>query len=334
MKQVKYQQDVAHTGPQVVDFDTLTYQLEPHETKMITDAVSQLSACYGSDDFFDFLFECHQSGSLIPPSLSKLLFNFSCHGNSRDYLLIKGLPKFDNLPKTPIKKALYRQSVVDAHRSMMAIVTSYLGYIYNFDNKKNADFIEEIFPVYAHKDQQMGSNSSVFLDWHVEDGFHPAKADYVALNCLRSDPTVTTYVFSAKRLDLPPEVIEVLTRKEFYIYKDLTFADDSEQERVEVSVLSSSDSTEIIFDPAFMICKNQQAEEALQQLTEYVNAHATEIVLEEGDLFVFDNRRVLHARSPYQPKFDGSDRWLLRALLLDSLSKVRHCIKGRDMVVV
>ncbi len=36
------------------------------------------------------------------------------------------------------------------------------------------------------------------------------------------------------------------------------------------------------------------------------------IILESVDLMMFKNKRVLHAREEYTPKFDGNDRWLLR----------------------
>ena len=40
--------------------------------------------------------------------------------------------------------------------------------------------------------------------------------------------------------------------------------------------------------------------------------------LSAGDLLVFDNRRVVHTRSAYEARMDGTDRWLKRAFVLDN----------------
>jgi hypothetical protein len=46
------------------------------------------------------------------------------------------------------------------------------------------------------------------------------------------------------------------------------------------------------------------------------------VVLATGDLLVIDNARVVHGRTPYEPRFDGSDRWLQRSLVVRSFDEV------------
>jgi clavaminate synthase/L-asparagine oxygenase len=46
-----------------------------------------------------------------------------------------------------------------------------------------------------------------------------------------------------------------------------------------------------------------------------------EVRLGPGDLLVIDNARCAHARSPFQARFDGLDRWLHRVY-------VRRDIRG------
>ena len=50
-----------------------------------------------------------------------------------------------------------------------------------------------------------------------------------------------------------------------------------------------------------------------------------------GDLLVVDNRRVAHARSPFRPRFDGADRWLLRVMVCSSLP--RHRRRGAQRAI-
>ena len=42
-----------------------------------------------------------------------------------------------------------------------------------------------------------------------------------------------------------------------------------------------------------------------------------------GDLLLFDNRRVLHARTPFTARLDGTDRWLRRLYVVPDLWAAR-----------
>lgn len=55
-----------------------------------------------------------------------------------------------------------------------------------------------------------------------------------------------------------------------------------------------------------------------RRLGELAQAH----VLAPGDLLVLDNRRAAHARTAFSPRYDGSDRWLLR--VMTTLDGRRH----------
>ena len=39
-------------------------------------------------------------------------------------------------------------------------------------------------------------------------------------------------------------------------------------------------------------------------------------VMSPGDLLIFDNKRVVHSRTPFTARFDGTDRWLMRTMKL------------------
>jgi hypothetical protein len=44
-----------------------------------------------------------------------------------------------------------------------------------------------------------------------------------------------------------------------------------------------------------------------------------QVVLADGDLLVIDNDHAVHGRTPFIPRYDGTDRWLKRALVVTSL---------------
>jgi len=43
------------------------------------------------------------------------------------------------------------------------------------------------------------------------------------------------------------------------------------------------------------------------------------IKLEKGDLVIINNRRAIHGRSAFTPRYDGKDRWLQRVYITNSL---------------
>jgi alpha-ketoglutarate-dependent taurine dioxygenase len=61
--------------------------------------------------------------------------------------------------------------------------------------------------------------------------------------------------------------------------------------------------------------KTASADDALRSLNALVAKHTKEIVLKTGDVLVMNNHRVIHGRKPFQPRYDGTDRWLMRLLV-------------------
>lgn len=281
---------------------------------------------YGEKDFHQFVFDCWRSGGAMPLRLSQALFDFRM-GRRGAVLLIKGLPLAQQaLPRTPERRGATCNPASLFSRKLMCVVLSQIGHIYNFAAKKDFDYIDDVFPIFEDRDAQLGTNSS-FLEWHVEDGFHTAKADLAALFCLRGDRSAQTYLCEAADLALEPHFREELTKPNFLISVDPTFqSNDDGTREFHCAVLSDGKDPEIVYDPAYMRGVTPLAQAALEHVRSCIDEVYQSVTLEAGDLLLFDNRRVMHARSPYQPSYDGSDRWLLRALLLESYWKARECV--------
>ena len=59
-----------------------------------------------------------------------------------------------------------------------------------------------------------------------------------------------------------------------------------------------------------------QAELALLEMREAVNSSTNEVFLKTGDLLVINNDCTVHGRKPFQPRYDGTDRWVQRMLVV------------------
>lgn len=299
-------------------------RINEDERKQILATVEQCILNYSIAGFDEFYFSCWKQFPNLPQTLLVKLFELK-KGNRAHHILIKGLPLPSDIHATPSCKGTEHGESTLFARKLLSILVSSLGYIYNFEGKKHFDYIDDVFPLFKDRNQQLGSNKC-FLEWHVEDGFHEAKADFVALFCLREDPQAETYIFEVKDIDLEKPLEEELQKKQFLIKKDTTFSPTSEdvEESQVCSVLNGNLDKEIVFDPPFTTCLTESAQKAFTELQKSINRNKKTVVLEKGDLLIFDNRRVAHARSSYQPKYDGSDRWLLRCLLLESTWKARE----------
>ena len=97
-----------------------------------------------------------------------------------------------------------------------------------------------------------------------------------------------------------------------------------------MAVLSGRrDRPSMVFDADLMVGTDAVADDALRVLAEAVAEHHTSVVLEPGDLLVVDNSAAVHGRSPFTPRFDGTDRWLQRTFVVPDLSASAADRQGR-----
>jgi L-asparagine oxygenase len=89
----------------------------------------------------------------------------------------------------------------------------------------------------------------------------------------------------------------------------------------------------ICFDEFFMRGKTFQAQEALDKLLESIKQNTKEVVLRTGDVLVLDNRKLVHGRKSFQARYDGTDRWLLRTLVVDKMPPETQYIYDDHMVI-
>ena len=172
----------------------------------------------------------------------------------------------------------------------------------------------------------MSTSSKVVLGSHTETAFHPHKPRYVVLLCLRSDPqAATTYADVADIVvHLSEEDLAVLQTNEFVTSVDPSFMSNGEPDaQVRVTPLTSAgEGWSLIYDQLLMRGTTPRAIAALSALHHAVKHTIQQVVLAAGDILVIDNHRCVHGRTPFAPRYDGTDRWLKRALVVESLDGI------------
>ena len=117
------------------------------------------------------------------------------------------------------------------------------------------------------------------------------------------------------------EALEVLQTNEFVTTIDPSFMTNGEPDaKVSVTPLTKKHSGWVlVYDELLMSGTTTRAANALAELHAAVKRATKHVVLDDGDLLVIDNDRAVHGRTPFTPHYDGTDRWLKRALVVTSL---------------
>lgn len=201
-----------------------------------------------------------------------------------------------------------------------------IGRAVGYDREQEGRLIQDIFPVKASERKQVSTSSKVMLGSHTETAFHPHKPRFVVLLCLRGDPqAATTYAeVSDIVTHLSDDQLDVLQTSEFVTTVDPSFMTNGEPDaRVVVRPLTRRGNGWIlIYDELLMSGTTSRAASALAALHAAVKHSTRQVVLKAGDVLVIDNDQAVHGRTPFVPRYDGTDRWLKRALAVTSLPDV------------
>lgn len=210
------------------------------------------------------------------------------------------------------------------YEMVVMLYGSILGSVFGWATQQEGHIVNDIIPMETFADQQVGASSKVELAWHTEDAFHPGRADYICLFCLRNPTgaptTVASIVDIESHHDLPATLFEPCVR----IAADDAQAEGAEEVGVDdwtessvkpVPILSQNGAgLHMCVDPAYMSVASEEegVHEAVTGFCQTIDDHLTEVVLKPGDLLILDNRRAVHGRRPFKPTYSGRDRWLKR----------------------
>ncbi|MFE3071899.1 guanitoxin biosynthesis L-enduracididine beta-hydroxylase GntD [Streptomyces sp. NPDC059247] len=224
----------------------------------------------------------------------------------------------------------------------LAVIGKCLGEVFSWPTLQNGRMIQNVLPIEGEEAQQSGHGSDVLLEWHTEDAFHPYRCDYLSLFGVRNHDRVPTTLASVREVKLSPEVRRVLSERRFYILPDdehlrqlaVHRPDDPGLLRVRamrdnpepVAVLfGAADSPYLRIDPYFMRCVDGDAgaELALKELVAELERAQQDVVVDAGTLLVVDNYLAVHGRRSFTARYDGTDRWLQKAVITRDLRRSR-----------
>lgn len=205
-------------------------------------------------------------------------------------------------------------------------VASALGTPIGYVSQRGGRLVHDLRPIREHAKEQLGTGS-VELIWHTEEAHTELAPRFVVLLCIRGDASAGTLVSRVRRDLLPEAARERLEIEDFMVGSDASHEGASARR---CAVLAPR---RLTFDPLFTRCADADAEAALAVLGEHVDQHARQVVLQPGELMVIDNFAAAHARTAYAPRYDGTDRWLQRTVVLETPPPPECLVPGRPSVV-
>ena len=202
---------------------------------------------------------------------------------------------------------------------------SVAGEVFSFARQHRGALIQNVTPIPGHEYDAVGTGSRSLLDWHSEDAFDDAHPQFVGLFCVRGDERVQTALALVDRIDLSAEDEAVLRQPRFMHGIDKASGGTGRPEDgVQGAALYGEDGKRFVridMDCAAAVTGDDEAAAALQAFHDGADKEGIYVTLGAGDILLFDNRRVMHARTPFEPRYDGTDRWLQRVIITDDLGR-------------
>ncbi len=296
---------VPHVDPAIVDVGTWNPPLAP-------------SGAVGAESFVR---AAGLAGHTLPRHLHEALVDFVDAPPQSGSLVLRGLP-VGILPPTPPTPTAHVDKNNTSELTLLTIARQ-LGQPVGYEPEHGGDLVQNIVPTQAAADRQVSTSSKVTLMFHTEAAFHPYRPRYLLLLALRGDPLAATTLSSIFEVlpHLPPDVVDILFQPRFRTAVDESYLHGRANVLgAPMAVLAGKrDRPSMVFDADLMVGTDAEADAALRTLAAAVTRFHTGFVLEAGDLIIIDNSVAVHGRSPFTPRFDGTDRWLQRTFVVTDL---------------
>lgn len=227
--------------------------------------------------------------------------------------------------------------------------------------QQDGRLLHDVIPIKGHELEQINSSTKAPLWWHTEDAFHPYRAHYVGLMCLRNPDAVETTYAAFDDLELEQEVVRTLSEPRYVIRPDESHlpknrgessSTDAPADLLERSfawveeMAAAPPKTPVLFgdprapygrlDPYFMdrVEDDPEAMAAFDTFVKEIDDKLTGVVLAPGDALFIDNYKSVHGRKPFAARFDGRDRWLRRVNVTRDLRQSRAARAGAGARVI
>lgn len=254
-------------------------------------------------------------------------------------VLIKNLPLEKNLPDTPKKGGSltpdFKSSFIsEAFLIAIGCISGAEPFNFRQEGRGSAPLIDNIVPVLELKEQKGSGGYKNNFPFHCESAWNPRRPDYLVLLGLRENSDAKTLIFSSSQLKFENVLLNEITSNnecfrlkapELYIQmqeKGIGLGTEEYTYKPPLEILDNILKLNINFNGTE--CSNVSALSTLNKLERFIEDNCASVILKPGSALIMNNDLVCHTRTGYVPKFDGNDRWFLRAYFIKKLNLTRQ----------
>jgi L-asparagine oxygenase len=310
-------------------------ELTEGEQAALAGLVSELARAYGRADHPEFLREAPGLRHLLPAGLRDRLADLR-YTERVGALWIRSGPAGELACPTPEHWRSRARDATLPHDFWLVLVGAQLGDPFSWSSLQDGRLLGDVLPVPGSEFTQTGQGSLAPLELHVEDAFDDDRCDYLGLIALRNRDEAATTVAAVRSDRLPGDLRQVLREPRFVIRADpehLAGAREGEPGARRCALLfGDPENPYLRVDTIFTepLPGDAAAAAAFTALCDQLAAATVPVPLAAGDVLLIDNYRVVHGRTPFQPRFDGTDRWLRKVTVTRDLRRSRARRGGAD----
>jgi len=277
----------------------------------------------------------------LPIHITLRLMDFAYRGSPSGFLLFDNLPKENLLPETPPGNN-YKIGEKTRLAKIQSILISAIGDMIAYEAEGYGRLFQDVVPIQTMAKNQTSLSSDAELEIHTEQAFSKLRPDILSLACLRGDKNAYTYILPVGRIieNCSSREIQMLREPLWMIGVDLSFKLHGKpfvegDMRGPIAILSGpEDDPTLIFDQDLMKGTTPEAENLVKKIVEIYYNHRIAHCLQPGEIIFVDNRRAVHGRSAFSPKYDGYDRFLVRCFATIDYEKSAHARIGRTVAAI
>lgn len=203
--------------------------------------------------------------------------------------------------------------------AMLALIAQVVGKLQYLSHQHDGRVFHDVMPIEAYRDRQTSGSSEVLLEMHTELAFVANPPEYLLLFCVRQDQErlAETHLYDSQfalRTLTPGQYIQ-LTKHGYRFELDANIAGNVEERVAAAPIFDRATSRLLRYDIDLYRPSGPECDEAFDALTHGFQDMRISMRLRTGQMLLVDNKRMVHSRSRFKANYDGTDRWLKRALV-------------------
>lgn len=283
----------------------------------------------------EYCIQCMNATQFLPEDIFETLYHFSRHGCETGFLLFKGGSTEDTVNiETPVHNNLKIGEKTDLAK-IQGILVSAIGNMVAYEAEGYGRLYQDIIPMKSMEKVQTSVSSAVELEIHTEQAFSRLRPDILSLSCIRGHEQAFTYILPVKYIlnNMTKDEIELLRKPMWTISVDLSFKLCGQEFldgdlRGPIPIIHGSEEDPLlVFDQDLMKGVDELSHSMIGKIVDIYYRCRLKHNLKPGEIILVDNNRAVHGRSPFIPKYNGYDRFLVRCFSMFDYKKSDYARK-------